>query len=197
MSATTVTSWRPLSSRLLTNASSSVKAPWKCSTVNTCATACHWSAKDAVVGVGFTPVLRRTERSLGAIAVEAALDAIRDAGLARDDVDGYVGSPSAPNVSAAHADGFDEVSATYMAASLGLKDPSWVIDVGGMAGGAVVAAAQALAAGTCRYVVVVRALYNPPDRAYSRTATEAAAVDAGVPPDDMGDVSDSGEDDPL
>ncbi len=129
----------------------------------------------AIVGVGYTRVVRHADRSLGSLAVEAAKDAIADAGLTRDQIDGYVGAPNAPNVSAAHIDGVDEVSAWFMAAALGLQEPRWVMDVGGMATGMVAAAAQALASGTCRYVVAVRAHYNPPDRRYSEASQESAA----------------------
>jgi acetyl-CoA acetyltransferase len=128
----------------------------------------------AIVGVGYTPITRYSERSLGSLAVEAALDAIRDAGLTRDDIDGYVGSPAAPNVSAAHFDGLDEISSGFMVNALGLKEPNWVMDVDGMATGMVVAAAHALIARACRYVVAVRALYNPPDRQYSRVTDDVA-----------------------
>lgn len=42
--------------------------------------------RTAIVGVGYTPVLRYAQRSLGSIAVDAALAAIEDAGLRRDDI---------------------------------------------------------------------------------------------------------------
>src|ERR1700685_27563 len=128
----------------------------------------------AIVGVGYTPIARHSKRSLGSLAVDAALDAIKDAGLTRDKIDGYVGSPTAPNVSAAHHDGLDEVSSTYMVEALGLTEPSWVMDVEGMATGMVVGAAHALMAGACHYVIAVRALYNPADRQYSRVLNDEA-----------------------
>ncbi|HXQ47809.1 MAG TPA: hypothetical protein VN806_14400 [Caulobacteraceae bacterium] len=131
--------------------------------------------RTAVVGVSQTPLERRSARSIGAVAVEAALNAIADAGLTRADIDGYVGAPAAPGASALHADGVDEVSAGFMVSALGLKDASWVTDVDGMAGGMVVAAVQALATGSCRYVLALRALYNPPDRKYSESRTTLAA----------------------
>jgi acetyl-CoA acetyltransferase len=128
----------------------------------------------AIVGVGSTAIARHADRGLGAIATEAALAAIADAGLRRDDIDGYVGCPSAPNVSALHVDGVDEVSSTYMTAALSLKNPSWVMDVEGMTTGMVVAAAHALACGACNYVIAVRALYNPRDRKYSHASADFA-----------------------
>ena len=132
------------------------------------------SKRVAVVGLGSTPIARHSDRSLGDIAIEAALSAIADAGLTRDHIDGYVGSPGAPNPGAAHADGLDEVSCRYMAAVLGLSNARWYTDVDGMATGMLAAAAQALIAGTCRYVVGVRALYNPKGRRYSESRAAAA-----------------------
>jgi acetyl-CoA acetyltransferase len=128
----------------------------------------------AVIGVSSTPVERTTARSITDIAIEAVLSAVGDAGISLDRVDGYVGCPDAPNPTATHADGFDEISCRFMVAALGLQNASWYQDVEGMATGMVVAAAHALAAGTCTYVVGVRALYNPPGRRYS--ATEATHV---------------------
>ena len=128
----------------------------------------------AVIGVSSTPIERVTTRSITEIAIEAVLSAISDAGISIAEVDGYVGCPDAPNPTAAHADGFDEISCRFMVATLGLQNASWYQDVEGMATGMIAAAAHALAAGTCKYIIGVRALYNPPDRRYS--ATEATRV---------------------
>jgi acetyl-CoA acetyltransferase len=130
--------------------------------------------KLAVTGVSSTAIERSTTRSITNIAIEAVLSAVTDAGISLNEVDGYVGCPDAPNPTAAHADGFDEISCRFMVAALGLQNASWYQDVEGMATGMVVAAAHALAAGTCKYIVGVRALYNPRDRRYS--ATDAAHV---------------------
>lgn len=108
----------------------------------------------AIVGVGYTDITRRSDRSIGALAVDAACDAIRDAGLERADIDGYVGSP-------AGSIGFDEVSSRRLVSDLGLNDVRWAMDVQGMATGMVVAAVHALCAGTCNYVVAAKAMYNP------------------------------------
>jgi acetyl-CoA acetyltransferase len=48
------------------------------------------------------------------------------------------------------------------------------MDIEGMPTGMIVAAAHALAAGTCKYVIAVRAHYNPVDRKYSQTNAELA-----------------------
>ena len=123
--------------------------------------------RPAIVGVGYTDLVRYAERSLGSVALDAALDAIRDAGLTRDDIDGYVGTPTAPNASAAHADGVDEVSSAYMVSALGLRQPRFVMDLHAMPAAAVVAASQALASNACAYVLVLKAMYHPPDVRYA------------------------------
>ena len=129
----------------------------------------------AVIGVSSTPIERNAARSITEIALEAVSSALNDACISVDQVDGYVGCPDAPNPTAAHADGFDEISCRFMVAALGLTDPSWYQDVEGMSTGMVAAAANALAAGRSSYVVGVRALYNPPDRRYSASdATRSA-----------------------
>lgn len=121
----------------------------------------------AFMGVGFSPVDRAPRRGLLSYAAEAALDAIADAGLRPEDIDGYVGSPGAPNPSAAHADGADEVSMYLVTERLGLRDLRWLGDVAGMPLAMAVSAATAVRAGDCRYVLGVRAVYRLPDRRYA------------------------------
>lgn len=135
----------------------------------------------AVVGVGSTAIVRRTDRSLLAIACEAAVAALGDAGIGPEDVDGYIGTPVAPNPSAAHADGVDEVSGALLQRTLGLA-PVWSADLVAMSATAVVAAAQALRSGDCRYVLVVRVIGNPPG-VYSATSNldAAGAAQFGLP----------------
>jgi acetyl-CoA acetyltransferase len=99
--------------------------------------------------------------------MDAALDAIADAGLRPCDIDGYVGSAAAPTPSAAHADGADEVSMYLMAERLGLRDLGWIADVQGMPAAMAATAAAALRTGDCRYVLGVRVMYNLPDRRYA------------------------------
>ncbi len=127
----------------------------------------------AVVGVGSAPIVRRTDRTLLQLACEAVLSAVDDAGVAIDDIDGYVGTPVAPNPSAVHADGVDEVSGALLQRTLGMA-PNWSADLIAMSGAAVVAAAHAIRSGEARYVLVVRAIANPPG-VYSATTTVQAA----------------------
>lgn len=131
--------------------------------------------KTAIVGVGFTPLLRHGDRSLTSFGLQAALAAIEDAGLKPEDIDGYVGSPNAPNASADHADGVDEVSAGLMVRSLGLTDATWVVDVNGLPTASIVTAAQALHAGACNYALIVRAMWNPMGTRYNQNRKSGAS----------------------
>lgn len=104
----------------------------------------------AVVGIGRTSFTRESGRSTCALAVDAVLDALEDAGLAPSEVDGmacFQAGDSTPTAAVAHACGVDELE--------------WSADLFG-GGNAVVAtvgeAARAVAAGACSVAVVYRAM---------------------------------------
>ncbi len=131
--------------------------------------------RTAIVGVGFTPMVRKTDRSLGSLALEAARNAITDAGLRPADIDGYAGTPVAFNPSSAHSDGVDEVSGRYIVSSMGLKNVRWLADLArGLMADAIVEAIHALHSGSCRYVLIVRAMHNPVGVRYQQTDLRAA-----------------------
>jgi len=136
---------------------------------------------DAVcfIGLGSTPIQRKSDRGLRAFAQDAALAAIADAGLSRDDIDGYVGAPLATGAGSVHADGGDEITARTLVESLGMTRLAYANDnYKGFATDMVIAASHALLAGTCRYVLGVRALYNLPEIDYATGApTHAFGVD--------------------
>jgi acetyl-CoA acetyltransferase len=54
----------------------------------------------AIIGFGSSAIERRSTRSITALAVDAAVAALADAGLDKEDIDGYVGAPTATNVRA-------------------------------------------------------------------------------------------------
>jgi acetyl-CoA acetyltransferase len=114
----------------------------------------------AFIGVGYSAVDRTTDRSVLSYAHEAALDALRAAGLDRDHIDGYVGIGSNPNPSATGGDGADHVSAYLICDSLGLGPLSWVSDVSGFAVNMAATAAAAIRAGLCTAVLGVRAVHR-------------------------------------
>jgi acetyl-CoA acetyltransferase len=128
----------------------------------------------AFVGVGYSDVDRKTERSVLSYAHEAALDALRDAGIDLDRVDGYVGIGSNPNPSTVHGDGADHVSAYLMADSLGLGPLGWVSDVSGFAINMAASAAAAIRAGLCSVVLGVRAVHHDANRAQSQAGDVVA-----------------------
>jgi len=129
----------------------------------------------AIVGVGGTRMERRPDRSLGALALDAALAAIEDAGLTPADIDGYAGAPPGVNLTAHHWDGVDEVSGIYVVGGLGLKNVRWIIDsTKGLTCDAVIEAAYALMAGAATHVLVVRGMYNPPNVRYAEQGLSEA-----------------------
>lgn len=130
--------------------------------------------RTAIVGAGYTPAMRHAQGSLGAIAMEAALDAIADAGLTRDDIDGYVGTPSGPAGASSFPDGVGQISAPYLAGALGLKGLKFSVDIVGLPSAALEIAIHALHGGLCNYVLMLRAMYNPADGYRSGNGQRAA-----------------------
>ncbi|WP_431239214.1 thiolase C-terminal domain-containing protein [Mycolicibacterium aichiense] len=117
----------------------------------------------AVVGYAQSATRRRSERPLGALAVDTARAAIADAGLTVDHVDGFVSSSMLPSAGAHQAvDGVSIVSSGWLARSLG-ADPHYVagFDGIGQVSGSVGMAVNAIIAGAADYVLVHRALHNP------------------------------------
>jgi acetyl-CoA acetyltransferase len=129
----------------------------------------------AFIGVGSSVIERRSDRSIAAFAVDAALAAIADAGLTRDDIDGYVGSPKAPNAAALHVEGADEVPVRLVTERLGLRRLSFAIDLSSAFVTEMAATASyALRCGACNYVLGVRALYNFADIRYAQVIKDRA-----------------------
>src|SRR5260221_10996881 len=87
--------------------------------------------RDAVafIGVGGSEIVRRSDRGIAAFAVDAAVAAIADAGLTREDIDGYVGAPAATNTGALHADGADEKWSRSLVEADGITGLAWPVDL--------------------------------------------------------------------
>lgn len=116
-----------------------------------------------IAGFGASEITRRSERGITAFSLDAALAALADAKVDRSQIDGYVGAPFSTNADARHAEGGDEISLKTAANALGLKSLAYGVDLyRRYATDMVVSAAHALVAGTCRYVLGLRALYNLP-----------------------------------
>jgi len=117
----------------------------------------------AFIGVGASQIVRHSDRGITAFALEAALAAIADAGLGRDDIDGFIGAPTATNPGAPHIDGVDEVWGRSLVDALGIRTLLWAADLHrGFPTDMAIAAAHALRSRACRYVLGVRAMYRLP-----------------------------------
>jgi len=131
--------------------------------------------RTAIVGVGYTPMVRKSEHSLSRVAAEAGMHAIRDAGLKAGDIDGYAGTPVAQAGGAQHWDGVDEISGRNVASTLGLRNVRWLVDVArGVVCDAIIESVNALHAGLCTNVLIVRAMYNPVGQRYAERSARFA-----------------------
>jgi acetyl-CoA acetyltransferase len=123
----------------------------------------------AFVGFGQSRVFRGPDVPLGALAVEASLTAIEDAGLKLSQIDGVVCTPDAPFSRGESADGIEFVSTNYMVKAL-RREPRWAADVPGTIANSTLAAIRAVESGECNYALLFRALHNPGSGAYGHTA---------------------------
>lgn len=133
------------------------------------------SNKVAIAGYAQSPVMRHSDLTLGALTVETARRAIADAGLDVKEVDGFVTASLFPTAGAhAAEDGISLVSANWLAAHLGVN-PAYASGFQGFGQipGAVSLAVNAVASGAADYVLVHRALHNPPGRYHDNPMTEA------------------------
>jgi acetyl-CoA acetyltransferase len=132
--------------------------------------------KVAVVGSAFSEVGRRLDRPLGALAIEAALAAIEDAGLAVEDIDGLSNYPSPSRTGDAGVDGIDFASVNYLAHMLHLTESvTWSTSITqGTLSVSIVEAVHALLAGACTHALVFRAMHNPVGR-YGAVAPDPLA----------------------
>jgi acetyl-CoA acetyltransferase len=131
--------------------------------------------KVAIVGYAQTRVERHSARSLGSLTLDAARQAIADAGLAVEQVDGFVASSLFPTAGAHVAeDGVSLVSPNWLAEHLGVN-PRYAAGFQGMGQlpGSVAMAVNAVASGAADYVLVHRALHNPTGRYHGNPMTEA------------------------
>jgi acetyl-CoA acetyltransferase len=136
----------------------------------------------AFIGVGASEITRHSDRGITAFAVDAGLAAVNDAGLDREDIDGYVGAPTATNTGAPHIEGADEVGARTLAEALGLRRLVWAADLHrGFATDMAIAAAHALRSRACRYVLGIRAMYHLTDLPEPRAPMAAGADQFRVP----------------
>ena len=130
----------------------------------------------SVVGVGYSKLERRSKRTMAAITLEAALNAIADAGLETSDIDGLTTYPEIPVFGSPQQDGIDVVTCQYMARMLKMGDRlRWQLDSPTLIITALAEATNAIAAGVCDYALVFRAMHNPDSGGGYNAYTSAVA----------------------
>lgn len=131
----------------------------------------------AIVGVGHSALGRRLDRPLGLLAIDAAVAAVRDAGLTLDEIDGAATFPVYPGGGdTAPCDGETQVSVNWLVHNLGLGRVRWWAETQwGNVSTAVEQAAMALAHGRADYALVWRALHMPKQGSYQGTHTATHA----------------------
>ena len=137
-----------------------------------------WAGKGkvAVSGIGFSALTRRSEETLGKLAIDAAGAALADAGLDSEQVDGlatYI-------MGRTGKDGVDSVSVDYMLKHYPVSpDFRWYAELQqGMIASAVIEGVNAIISGMANYVLVWRAMHNPVGRPYTQVTTRTAQGDS-------------------
>jgi acetyl-CoA acetyltransferase len=139
----------------------------------------RFAEKDtAITGVGMSDVSRGATRSALALTVDAALEALADSGLDRNDIDGIATWPG----ERADGSGFSAVGCAALQDALRLE-VNWYAGGGEAPGqyGAVFNAIGAIAAGLCKNVLIFRTMYEATARktAYANSLLRAGERQAG------------------
>lgn len=112
----------------------------------------RWSRnKVAIVGIGASTLSRDAGRSVGALALDAVRNAITDAGLTRDQIDGVSGIYSTDQPT---------VWPGYVVESLGLSNVVWSNCASPPSANTVTEGILAVAAGACDYAVCYHAKFR-------------------------------------
>lgn len=115
------------------------------------------SDRTAITGIGCTDFSRSSDRSVLALATEASLRAVMDAGLEIADIDGVV----------TYFHNQDTIAPRQLVQALGMADCNFQVMSslgGGWACAAIASAAMAIHAGVCRHVLVFRAAKGRSER---------------------------------
>ena len=134
------------------------------------------SRQVAIAGYAVSPYERHGTVPLGALAIDTCLQAIADAGLKKEQIDGFTTGalfPSSAGITT--VDGVHVVTSDWLVDQLNVQ-PRWLCGFQGVGQipGAVVLAAGAIATGAADYVLLHRAMYNPPTRYHDNPMTHAA-----------------------
>lgn len=130
----------------------------------------------AISGIGQSEVARPSNKTAMRLTVDAALEAIADAGLRRDDIDGVACWPGDNN----HGNSFSPVGPNALIGTLGLQ-VNWY--GGGYEGpgplAGVINGAMAIAAGLCKHVLVFRTIAEASARRLDKGANALSNKTAG------------------
>jgi acetyl-CoA acetyltransferase/uncharacterized OB-fold protein len=124
-------------------------------------------------GIGRSRIGRRLMVDPLSLAIDACLEAVADAGLTLDDIDGLSTYPGAGGM------GMSEGGPTAIEEALRIH-PTWINGGGDLPGpgGSVIAAAMAVASGLCRHVLCFRTVW---ESTYATLAAQAAQAKAHAP----------------
>jgi len=142
------------------------------------------SRQVAIAGYAHSPILRHTDVPLGVLTLETALAAIADAGLTKQQIDGFTTGATFPSAGGgAVVDGTQIVTSDWLVEHLRVQ-PRWLAGFQGVGQipGAMILATNAIASGAADYVLVHRAMYNPPRRYHENSLVEAAGSDQWTAP---------------
>jgi len=138
----------------------------------------------AVVGYAHSALQQHADRPLGVLALDIARQAIADAGLRPEQIDGFASSALIPTAGSHTAeDGISTVSSNWLAEHLGIN-PRYAVGFQGhgQLPGSVSLAVNAIASGAADYVLLHRALHNPQGRYHGNTMQTAAGPMQWVAP---------------
>jgi acetyl-CoA acetyltransferase len=138
--------------------------------------------KVAIVGYAQSPIERHAPMRLGALTLKTAKEAIADAGLRVDDVDGFVTTPLFPTLGSHVAeDGVSLVSANWLSQRLGVS-ARYIGNLQGQLPAAVGLAVNAIVSGAADHVLVHRALHNPGGGYHQNNSLEARGQTQWIAP---------------
>ena len=129
------------------------------------------------VGAGATQNRRYSGRTVASLANEAALEAIADAGLKPEDIDGLASWPNPAHAVARNIAGYDRLDVNAMMNFVPFQNIRWFCQTEMPAAGVVSMvqeAALALGAGVCNYALIYRCGHHPPGLRYQAVSTQAA-----------------------
>ncbi len=133
------------------------------------------SGQVAIVGYAHSRITRTEEIGLGPLTLRTISEAVSDAGLSIDRIDGFTTGALFPSSGGrAPSDGVEIVTADWVVDQLRVQ-PRWLCGFQGVGQicGAVVLAANAVASGAADYVVLHRAMHNPRGSYHANPMTRA------------------------